>query len=218
MAIVYLSKFDYLKVNATIDWIRGDANDCPNNKCVFTFSVDELIGAECLDTSELDWTFDEEVFAEYLSKYLSNTFGFWKGFTYNYAPINNNIKKSNKNIININKRIVYIDVASDEFDKGTVIEETNEYITIKSFVHKDVRKYNKKDINKIKTIDKPKYESVDVYDVFIDDNFDNRFEDYDECIDYINRWIETTFNTTPYDIEDIVDRISIKPSTIFKTI
>ena len=117
-----------------------------------------------------------------------------------------------------NKRIVYIDVAFAEFDKGIVLKETNKDITIDSFVHKDVRKYNKKYIDEIETINKPKYKSVDVYDVFIDDDFDNRFEDYDKCIDYANRWIETTFNATPYDMEDIVDRISIKSSTIFKII
>ena len=118
-----------------------------------------------------------------------------------------------------NKRIVYIDVAFAEFDKGIVLKETNKAITIESFVHNDVRKYIKKDlINEVEPIDKPKYKSIDVYDVFIDNDFDNRFEDYDECIDYANRWIETTFNVTPYDMDEIVDRITIKPSTIFKII
>jgi hypothetical protein len=97
-----------------------------------------------------------------------------------------------------------------EFDKGTVVKETKKNITLKSFIHKDTITYDKGDILSIRTITKPKYKLSTKYVVYIDGTFDNEFDDLNKCLQYVNNWIEMQFNYTPFSMEEIVERITIK--------
>ena len=89
MSNKYYSEFDALKVNATIDWDFDDGEECPDSEIEYVFSADELDNvAHCLNRDELDWIFDEEVFEQWFSDYITDQEGFChNGFSYYYSPI-----------------------------------------------------------------------------------------------------------------------------------
>ena len=112
-------------------------------------------------------------------------------------------------------RMVCLHTYMYEFDKGIVVKETKKNITLKSFVHKNTITYDKDDIYSIETITKPNYALSIKYVVYIDDIFDNQFNDLNECLKYVNNWIEMQFNCTPFSMKEIVERIAIKQNFEF---
>ena len=112
-------------------------------------------------------------------------------------------------------RMVCLHTYMNEFDKGTVVKETKKNITLKSFVHKDTITYDKGDIYSIETITKPNYALSAKYVVYIEDTFDNQFDDLNKCLQYVNNWIEMQFNYTPFSMKEIVEKITIKQNLGF---
>jgi hypothetical protein len=116
---------------------------------------------------------------------------------------------------NSTNRMVCLHTGMYKFDKGTVVKETKKTITLKSFVHKDTITYDKGDISSIETITKPNYALSVKYVVYIEDTFDNEFDDLNKCLQYVNNWIEMQFNCTPFSMKEIVEKITIKQNLGF---